>query len=204
MTGRFLHQLNSDRNSTYRFSSYVLIRCFCVALHGIVYAELEQYPRRVRAISMRSTLAVLFRAPQFQNTGSVARDHLANERTFLAWIRTGLGFTALGVAVERFSRLELDGSQDRTKSKGSDNTSKLSFDSPEHRLVGMLLSTGCGTIVYGITRYFSTLRMLEKGSFRPAYYGAAGLGVMVSVLAGGAYWSTLEKELNQGEEAREC
>jgi uncharacterized membrane protein YidH (DUF202 family) len=25
------------------------------------------------------------------NTGSVARDHLANERTFLDWTRTGLG-----------------------------------------------------------------------------------------------------------------
>lgn len=27
-----------------------------------------------------------------KNTGSTARDHLANERTFLAWSKTGLGF----------------------------------------------------------------------------------------------------------------
>lgn len=27
------------------------------------------------------------------NTGSVARDHLANERTYLAWIRTALAIT---------------------------------------------------------------------------------------------------------------
>ena len=36
------------------------------------------------------------------NAGSRARDHLANERTFLAWVRTALGGLALGIALERF------------------------------------------------------------------------------------------------------
>src|ERR1700679_1771147 len=31
------------------------------------------------------------------------RDHLANERTFLAWIRTSLGIMAFGFVVEKFS-----------------------------------------------------------------------------------------------------
>lgn len=30
-------------------------------------------------------------------------DHLANERTFLAWSRTGIGIMAFGFVVERFS-----------------------------------------------------------------------------------------------------
>ena len=30
-------------------------------------------------------------------------DHLANERTFLAWIRTTLGIMAFGFVVEKFS-----------------------------------------------------------------------------------------------------
>lgn len=34
---------------------------------------------------------------------SAIRDHLANERTFLAWIRTGLGIMAFGFVVEKFS-----------------------------------------------------------------------------------------------------
>ena len=38
-----------------------------------------------------------FRAEPLKNTGSLARDLLASERTFLAWTRTGLGFIALGV-----------------------------------------------------------------------------------------------------------
>lgn len=33
------------------------------------------------------------------NTSSTARDHLANERTYLAWLRTSLGFTTVGIAI---------------------------------------------------------------------------------------------------------
>jgi len=31
------------------------------------------------------------------------RDHAANERTFLAWVRTGIAVIALGVVVEKFN-----------------------------------------------------------------------------------------------------
>jgi len=36
---------------------------------------------------------------------SVARDHLANERTFLAWIRTGFATAALGVVIARMQMI---------------------------------------------------------------------------------------------------
>lgn len=39
------------------------------------------------------------------NTGSTARDHLANERTFLAWARTGVGFVALGVGLSQIEQV---------------------------------------------------------------------------------------------------
>ena len=32
-----------------------------------------------------------------------ARDHLANERTFLAWMRTGLAVVVFGFAIGRFA-----------------------------------------------------------------------------------------------------
>jgi putative membrane protein len=32
-----------------------------------------------------------------------ARDHLANERTFLAWVRTGVAIVVFGFAIGRFS-----------------------------------------------------------------------------------------------------
>ncbi|KAF8517408.1 hypothetical protein BU17DRAFT_14335, partial [Hysterangium stoloniferum] len=34
-----------------------------------------------------------------ENVGSVARDHLANERTWLAYVRTSLAIAAMGVAI---------------------------------------------------------------------------------------------------------
>ena len=37
-----------------------------------------------------------------RNTGSVARDHLASERTFLAYVRTSLSFASAGVGPSSF------------------------------------------------------------------------------------------------------
>lgn len=34
---------------------------------------------------------------------SSARDHMANERTFLAWVRTSIGIMAFGFVVEKFA-----------------------------------------------------------------------------------------------------
>lgn len=35
-------------------------------------------------------------------TGSTARDHLANERTYLAWIRTALALTGVGIGLLKY------------------------------------------------------------------------------------------------------
>ena len=42
-------------------------------------------------------------AGQRPNVGAAARDHLANERTFLAWFRTGAAATGLGGATPRLA-----------------------------------------------------------------------------------------------------
>ncbi|KAK5102378.1 hypothetical protein LTR70_000163 [Exophiala xenobiotica] len=41
------------------------------------------------------------------NKGSVARDHLALERTFLAWLRTSLAFASIGIAITQLFRLNV-------------------------------------------------------------------------------------------------
>eukprot|EP01132_Coremiostelium_polycephalum_P004267 gene4267-5339_t len=80
-----------------------------------------------------------------ENKGSVARDHLANERTFLAWLRTALASIALGVALAKLG------------------TSKA----------GGLIFVGLGTIIllYSPLRYFQVYRMLLKGNFSPNLAG---------------------------------
>ncbi|KAH7024285.1 hypothetical protein B0J12DRAFT_585445 [Macrophomina phaseolina] len=148
-------------------------------------------------------LLARLRTPVYANTGSVARDHLASERTFLAWQRTGLGFIALGIAIERFSQLDLTellASQTQKRDNSNDgrvagSSSKHGFRESSTVLVGALLGTGTGSIAYGTSRYFENMRLLERGLFKPAFWGAGALGVAVAGLAGGVYWSAVrEKE----------
>ena len=136
-----------------------------------------------------------------KNTGSTARDHLASERTFLAWLRTGLGFIALGIAVERFSQFEIvppphPPSPTPATTKGKDDGDQQ--DKSEDLVLG-LLAAGTGSVVYGTTRYFSNMRMLERGLYKPSFFGAGGLSVAVVGLTGVACWELLwEKRKGKG------
>lgn len=136
-----------------------------------------------------------FKTPIYKNTGSVARDHLAAERTFLAWIRTGLGLIALGTAIERFSRLDIETviQQLQPESKigaaGSSRPLNSHDKTQEHLLAASLLGTGSGSIAYGIGRYFSNLRLLEQGLYKPSYFGAGALGFAVTGVASAVYWA---------------
>ncbi|KAI1313302.1 hypothetical protein F5Y03DRAFT_160879 [Xylaria venustula] len=162
--------------------------------------------------------------PLYKNTGSVARDHLASERTFLAWMRTGLGFVALGIAIERFSQLDLselipdpqissippqqeqqqqqhlelekqrlDLARETLALRARRQSEKQDEKRAAQLQVGVLLSLGAGSILYGATRYFGNLRHLERGEFRPAYHGAAVVAAAVAGLAGGVYGSTIRR-----------
>lgn len=140
-----------------------------------------------------------FKTPVYKNTGSVARDHLASERTFLAWIRTGLGLIALGSAVERFAHIEASGIFEQLKPR-HDHTSNtdrtlptdqgtVSSKSQEHLLAAALVGAGSGCIAYGIGRYFANMRMLQQGLFKPSFYGAGALGCAVTGAAAVTYWN---------------
>lgn len=81
------------------------------------------------------------------------RDHLANERTHLAWMRTALTVIVLGPAIARF------GDQGNV-SGGS-------------MLAGpMLLVAGTGVVVYGSYRYRVIARELTGGTFVTAPFDA--------------------------------
>ena len=92
------------------------------------------------------------------------RDHLANERTHLAWLRTALTVIVLGLAIARFG-------DDGTVSVGS-------------VLAGsVLLVAGTGVVVYGSCRYRATARELAAGTFTTAR-STAGPVVAATVLTG--------------------
>lgn len=158
------------------------------------------------------------RAPLLRNTGSVARDHLASERTFLAWLRTGLGFVALGIAVERFSQLDIEALLPPTTSspapaiesipasaglqKQKREQSKKGRDLQTQGLVVGLMATGSGSIVYGAARYFSNMKHLERGFYRPSFGGVGGLSAAVLGLTGVVGWGLVRDYERKEEEKR--
>jgi putative membrane protein len=89
-----------------------------------------------------------------------ARDHLANERTFLAWVRTGVATIVFGFAIGRFSIalrefMKVQGYQSVTPGF----TTWLGIISA---VGGVLL------ILAGLNRYRKTKLQLDSNSFQPA------------------------------------
>lgn len=94
---------------------------------------------------------------------SLARDHLANERTYLAWLRTAAAVMALGLAIAGF---------------GDATTATRVVAS------GILVLTGASGVFYGTMRYRQVIADLEAGRFRPGQHGrAAMIASTVLVLA---------------------
>ena len=113
-----------------------------------------------------------------------ARDHLANERTFLAWIRTGVATIVFGFAVGRFSIalqefLQFEGKPAPTPGL----TAWLGVISI---VAGVLL------IFAGLFRYRKTRVQIDTDSFEPAGtiidLVAVLLAVFGIVLAGYLAW----------------
>ena len=89
-----------------------------------------------------------------------ARDHLANERTFLAWVRTGVATIIFGFAIGRFSIalrefLHLQG-------RASETSGVTSWFGVISIAGGVLL------ILAGLSRYRRTRLQLDSDSFEPA------------------------------------
>ena len=89
-----------------------------------------------------------------------ARDHLANERTFLAWMRTGLAVVVFGFAIGRFAIAIREFAQAQGHPLP---TAGLSV------WFGMVaIVTGIVLAFAGLIRYRRTRAQLESGRLEPA------------------------------------
>jgi putative membrane protein len=95
-------------------------------------------------------------------TGNRARDHLANERTYLSWLRTSLGVLALAAAVARF---------------GVGGGGK---DAVAVALLGVL---GVLVLVVGTRRYYQVQGDLERGRFSFSRWTPMVVGIVVVAVA---------------------
>eukprot|EP00026_Physarum_polycephalum_P017317 Phypoly_transcript_18508.p1 GENE.Phypoly_transcript_18508~~Phypoly_transcript_18508.p1 ORF type:complete len:143 (+),score=15.75 Phypoly_transcript_18508:140-568(+) len=109
-----------------------------------------------------------------KNTGSVARDCMANERTFLAWMRTSLNCVTLGIAIVKLL----------------DKTILVKFTGI------FFIVLGLASVLYGMVRYRAITFHVEHGQYPVdatgpmIFMGAAvaggvlALAIAVSVIVG--------------------
>ena len=111
-----------------------------------------------------------------------AREHLANERTLLAWVRTGVTLIALGFAAARFGVF-----------LGEDTDGRPRVDTAT--LMGLaLVGTGATTTALSLVRFLRARDQIAAGRFRAEYWpesllaaitAAMGIGVVTYLLVRG-------------------
>src|SRR5208282_6263122 len=118
-----------------------------------------------------------------------ASDHLANERTFLAWLRTGLAIVVFGFAIGRFAIAvrQFMQWQGRTVTGGGFSV----WFGTAAMLAGVALTLA------GLVRYRRTRAMIERGGFEPAGFVVDLVGILTAVfgLALAAYLVYIELHL---------
>lgn len=105
-----------------------------------------------------------------KNNSKKINDHLANERTFLAWITTSLGIMGFGFVVVKFSLFI----QQVTLMLNSKKTMDI-----EHEYSGVvgisIVIIGSVTVVLAYIKYRRVVKQIEEERFT---YGSYGIALM--------------------------
>ena len=103
-------------------------------------------------------------------------DHLANERTFLAWVRTGLSIIAFGFVVERFGLL--------LRELGLKVNERPIVTGHYSTLIGITLTLlGIVVMVVALLNFLQARRAIDKEHFHP-HRGFAILLTVITCLIG--------------------
>jgi inner membrane protein YidH len=99
-------------------------------------------------------------------------DHLANERTFLAWVRTGIALVVFGFAIGRFAIAVRQFIQIQGHAPPTAGLS-VWFGT-------IAIAAGVLLTLAGLLRYRRTRAQLEAGKFEPAGFVVDLVGILVA------------------------
>jgi putative membrane protein len=90
------------------------------------------------------------------------REHQANERTFLAWLRTSIALITFGFAIARFGLFLR-----QFKASYTQNNSSQHFFLNSENLGVSFIVFGIVTIALAAWRYSQVFMQIERGDYRP-------------------------------------
>lgn len=104
----------------------------------------------------------LTRGAPRENAFGVARDHLANERTFLSWVRTSLAFVGLGILIAEL----------------------VDTEGVAAEILGLaLIVLGAAAAVASTSRYLRVTHQLDDNRYQPSTVGPVLIGTLTVVVA---------------------
>lgn len=110
-----------------------------------------------------------------------SQQHLANERTFLSWLRTSIALIGLGFIVARFG-LFLREFGLVVKNTSNNNPAAVSlFGHSQSSLIGIsIIILGIALILLALRNYLTTRSYIEKGFYIPSNFNifAASLSLV--------------------------
>jgi len=105
------------------------------------------------------------------------RDHQANERTFLAWVRTAVALIAFGFAIARFGLIT------RQLESALTNQSPITHSGISSQNLGLILVIfGIFSILVAALRYNKVYRQIERGDYRPERFVIWVITAIVTLL----------------------
>jgi putative membrane protein len=106
-------------------------------------------------------------------SGSHTRDHLANERTYLAWMRTAIALIGFGVLIARLRYLVSPGV----------------MGTGQGWLLGLgLVCTGLITVLLSAWHYFSVLKAIEYNTYEPNSRWVILFSLVVTLMGAGVLY----------------
>ncbi len=104
-------------------------------------------------------------------------DHLANERTFLAWIRTAIAVMTLGVAINRFALFLIEMHQVVPEAR------HLANRHVEKLGIGLVL-LGIVLLVGSTWHYIHVGRTIDDENYRPSVRIMVGTALVIGLMGG--------------------
>lgn len=96
-----------------------------------------------------------------------SQQHLANERTFLSWLRTSIALMGLGFIVARFG-LFLREFGLVVKNANNNAAAVIPFGNYQSSLIGIsIIILGIALILLALRNYLTTRSYIEKGLYIP-------------------------------------